>query len=78
MATSSGVSLFLIEIGAVAVTAGVAFLFPRAGSDLFRHAESLVARFARRKALAVATVAGATLLIRLLILPVAPIPAICS
>jgi hypothetical protein len=74
MAASSSVSLFLIEIGAVAVTAGVAFLFPRAGSDLFRRAESLVARFARRKALAVATVAGATLLIRLLILPAAPIP----
>src|SRR5215831_886528 len=74
MPSNSGVSLFLIEIGAVVVTAGIAFLVPSTGSRLFRRAESLLGRLARRKPLAIAAVIGATLCIRLLILPVVPIP----
>ncbi len=74
MTASSGVNLFLIEMGAAAVAAGLAFLCPRACSGAFRRAESALGRFARRKGLAVAFVAGATLSIRLLILPVLAIP----
>ncbi len=49
-------------------------LAPRIGAPFFSRIESLFGRLARRKALAVAVVAASTLLLRLAILPVCPIP----
>jgi len=52
----------------------LAIAAPRFGDRWWRRAESLASRFARRKWLAVVTLAGAAIAIRALILPWFPIP----
>jgi hypothetical protein len=74
MTAHHGFSLFLIETGAVAIAAGAAFLFPNAGSRAFRRLESGLGCFARKKAVAAASIAAATLIIRLLMLPIIGVP----
>ena len=69
-----GVSLLLIEAAMTAITVAVAFCWPHAGSQWFAVVERWFGRIARRQSLAVVSVGGAALLLRLLILPVSPIP----
>ena len=71
---SSGTSLLLIEVAVTAITVGLAFCFPKAASRWFAPAERLFGALARRRGLAVAFVTGSALLLRLLILPISPIP----
>jgi len=66
--------LLLIECGLVILALVFALLFPRLGERWFQPIERSLARLARRRALSVIVVGGATLLIRVLLLPVLPIP----
>jgi hypothetical protein len=71
---SGGTSLLLIELGLTLVIMAAAFAWPQVGSELFARIERLLGSLARRRALSVA-VAGMTAgLLRILILPLAPIP----
>lgn len=67
-------SLMLIEGGLTAVAVAVASCLPRAGSRFFPPIERAFRRLARRKALSVALIGAAALLLRLAILPLCPIP----
>src|ERR1041385_3755572 len=66
--------LLLIECGLVILALVFALLFPRLGERWFQPIERSLARLARRRALSVVVVGGATLLIRVLLLPILPIP----
>jgi hypothetical protein len=71
---SAAPSLLIIETGASAIALGFAFCWPRAGGSLFAAAERLFGCLARRSRLSVLTVGLSALLIRLCMLPLAPIP----
>ncbi len=71
---SGGTSLLLIEAAVAAITVALAFGWPRAGFAWFASVERFFGGLARRRSLAVVSVGGAALLLRLLILPVSPIP----
>jgi hypothetical protein len=64
----------VIEAGLTAIAATVAFGWPRLGSSFFSRIERAFARLARRQGLAVVAVGLATLLLRLALLPLCPIP----
>lgn len=68
------VSLLLVEAGLTLIAAFCAYLFPRLGSRQCRAVEIAFGRLARRKNLAVLTVALAALLLRLALLPWMPAP----
>jgi hypothetical protein len=72
--STGGLSLFAIEAAATFLAIILAFLAPRLGNRCFRRVETAVARVARKRKLAVLTVGGSALLIRLAILPVSPVP----
>jgi hypothetical protein len=72
--SASGTSLLLIEAAVTVVAVAVAFCWPRAGSDWFAAVERWFGRLARWQSLAVVSVGAAALVLRLLILPVSPIP----
>ncbi len=72
--TSTGPSLQIIEFGLTLVTVSLSLCFPATGSGLFSRLESVLARLARKRALCV-FIAGATACgLRLLLLPLSPIP----
>ncbi len=71
---STGPSLLVIEFGLTAVMAWLAAAFPRAGSRGFRCVERWFGRLARRQGLSVAVVGATVLGLRLLLLPVQPLP----
>ncbi len=70
----SGPTLFVIEIAVTAVMVGLPFAFPQAGSRSFRRMEQWFGRLARRKGLSVALVGTTVLGLRLLLLPLQPVP----
>jgi hypothetical protein len=68
-------TLGLIELGLSAIGFATAFAWPRLGSfDFFRSIERLFELLARRKTLSVVVIGLSTLLLRLALLPVCPIP----
>jgi hypothetical protein len=67
-------SLILIEGCLTAIAFAIAFCCPRLSSAYFSRVERAFSRMARRKSLSVAVVGFATLLLRLAILPLSPIP----
>ncbi len=69
-----GTSLIAIESGLTAVGVALAPCWPRIGAGSFARVERVFARLARRRHLAVTTVGGGALLLRLAILPLCPIP----
>jgi hypothetical protein len=71
---SSKPSLLLIEVGLTLLTLLVAFGWPQAGSNFFRSIERLFGKLARRRALSVVVVGLGAGALRLLILPLSPIP----
>jgi hypothetical protein len=73
-AQNNTASLGLIEGCLTAILATMAFIVPRLGSAWFARIERPFARLARRKGLMVAAVGLATLLLRLALLPLSPIP----
>ncbi|MGA2652461.1 MAG: hypothetical protein ABSF28_18140, partial [Terracidiphilus sp.] len=64
----------LIEGGLTTIAIAMAFAWPRLGAGWFSGIERTLGRLARKQSLAVAAVGLATLLLRLLILPIIPIP----
>jgi hypothetical protein len=70
----SGPSLLIIETGLSLLTIAVAFCCPRAGSRVFSLLECYFGRLARRQELSVIVVGFTALLVRLVILPIIPIP----
>jgi len=71
---ASTASLGLIEGCLTAILAAVAFVAPRLGSTVFSRIERAFAVLARKKRLTVAVVGLSTLLLRLALLPLFPIP----
>jgi hypothetical protein len=66
--------LLMIEGGGTMIAFAVAFAWPGLGSSWSSSLESAFARLARRQGLAVAAVGLATLVLRLAMLPLCPIP----
>ena len=74
-ASGSGrTSLLLIEAGLTLLILAIALGWPRAGSKFFRYIERKFGELARRRALSVFTVGVGAGVLRLLILPISPIP----
>jgi hypothetical protein len=69
-----GPGLVVIEAGLTGMAIAVVFGWPRLGSSFFSRIERSAAGLARRKGLSVAIVGLATLLLRLALLPLCPIP----
>jgi hypothetical protein len=67
-------SYLLLEAGLTAIACAMAFAAPRLGNAWFRRIEHALGRLARRQGLAVLSVGLATLVLRLAILPLFPIP----
>jgi len=66
--------MFVLEVAVTAVMLGLAFAFPLAGSRGFQRIEHWFGKLARRKGLSV-SLAGITVLgLRLLLLPLQPVP----
>jgi hypothetical protein len=72
--SEQGTSLILVEGCLTAIAVGVAFCLPRLGSTWFSRVERSFGQLARRKSLSVAVVGFAAFLLRLVILPLCPIP----
>jgi hypothetical protein len=64
----------LIEGGLTTIAIAIAFAWPRLGASWFSGIEHAFGRLARKQHLAVIAVGLATLLLRLAILPIIPIP----
>ena len=73
-ALHEGPSLMLIEGGLTTIAVAIAFAWPHLGTRWFSGIERVFGRLARRQGIAVAAVGLATLLLRLAILPIVPIP----
>lgn len=69
-----GPSLLLIEIGLALVVLAAAFCWPGAGAGFFLRLERWFAQLARRRVLCVVVVGLSASLLRVLILPLSPIP----
>ena len=70
----TGLSLFVVETSATLLIIGAGFAFPRLGSKRFSVLERVFSHLARRRSLSVCLVAASALALRLLILPLLPIP----
>ena len=73
-ASDNAASLMLVEGGLTTISIAVAFAWPRLGFTWFQRIEHAFGRLARRQRLAVLSVGLAALLLRLVILPLFPIP----
>jgi len=71
---SGGPSLLVIEAGLSLIAFAVAVFWPGLGESWFSKAERALGRLSRKHGLSVFTVGAAALLIRVAILPLAPIP----
>jgi len=67
-------TILAISVGLTLALALLALLFPRFGQSAFRRAESAFSRLAQRKALAVIVLFLSIIAIRLLALPLLPVP----
>jgi hypothetical protein len=63
-----------IEFGLMAIAVAFAFAWPGLGAAWFARVERILARLARRKRLAAATVGASAIVLRLALLPLFPIP----
>lgn len=72
--TSGSPSLLLIELGLTLITVALAFCCSHRRSRLFSNLEDLLGQLARRRALSVVIVGLIACTLRLLILPLSPIP----
>lgn len=71
---TAGFSLLGLEAAFTAVAVGLSFAFPRIANPAFEGVERSFARLARRPILSVLVVGFSTLVLRLAILPLLPIP----
>ena len=72
--TTERASLLVVEAGFTLLVIALALFWPRLGANQFAAIERGLGRLARRRALSVAVTGVAALCIRLLILPLSPIP----
>ena len=72
--SAAGTSLTAIEGGLTAVSVALAFSWPQIGSPFFRSVERWLEAVGRRKGRAVASVGVGALLLRILLLPLCPVP----
>jgi hypothetical protein len=63
-----------ISVALTVILGGVALLFPGVGQSFFRRAEQIFSRFAERKTLASVVLFFSVIVIRLLVLPLLPVP----
>jgi hypothetical protein len=66
--------MLLVETILALMAVILAFAWPTLGASWFERAEGRLAALARRQRLAIIVIGGATLLLRIAVLPVAPIP----
>ncbi|MBV8550493.1 MAG: hypothetical protein JOY54_04280 [Acidobacteriaceae bacterium] len=71
---STAPSLQLIELGLSLMTLAIAFCWPRSGSGFFFKVEAAFGRLARKRAVSVFLVGVTACTLRLLMIPLAPIP----
>ena len=71
---SGGPSLLVLEAGLTLITVAVAFCVPELGATFFSKLERLLGAVARKRGLSVLLVGTSACLLRLLILPLSPIP----
>jgi hypothetical protein len=71
---NNNISILSIEAGLTAIVFGLCFCLPGLGSSFFATIERSFGRLARRRRLSVALVGVTTLLLRLALLPIHPIP----
>jgi hypothetical protein len=71
---TTGLSLLVIEAGLTLVLIALAFCCPEAGARLFRRIEGFLGYIARKRALSVFLCGAVPCCLRLLILPLSPIP----
>jgi hypothetical protein len=69
-----GASLMMVEGCLTAIAVALAFCLPRLGASSFTRIENIFGKLARRQPLAVITVGLTAFLLRLVILPLCPIP----
>jgi hypothetical protein len=74
VAPGRGPSLVTIEAGLSAIAIAMAFCWPTLGASFFSRIELALRRLARKRSLAVVAVGASTLLLRLAILALCPIP----
>jgi hypothetical protein len=72
--TAPTLTVVLISATLTIVFGIVAFLFPKAGGSFFRHIEQTVSNFAARKRLSIIVLFFSVIVLRLLILPLLPVP----
>ena len=70
----AGITPLVLELCLTLFTIVLAFWFPRIGSGLFSRVETIFARLARKRTLAILICGAAPCLVRLLMLPLEPIP----
>ena len=70
----AGLSLLTIEFLSVLTVVALAFCWPRIGSGLFSRLENLLGRLARKRSLSIFVSGAFPCILRLLLLPVSPIP----
>ncbi|HLI03231.1 MAG TPA: hypothetical protein VKU93_03070 [Terracidiphilus sp.] len=73
-APQSNASLLILECGAAAIVAALAFAWPALGAGRFARAERLFARLAQRKNIAAACAGLSVIILRLAILPALGVP----
>jgi len=67
-------SILFLEFGLTLVTIAAAFAWPRVGASFFAKLESIFGQLARRRALSVLVVGSSACILRLLMLPISPVP----
>src|SRR3954447_768842 len=67
-------SILFVEFGLTLVTIAAAFAWPRVGASFFAKLESIFGQLARRRALSVLVVGSSACILRLLMLPISPVP----
>jgi hypothetical protein len=72
--SSTGLSFLVIEFGLTLITAALALCFPAVGTRFFWRLETVFGKLARRRGLCVFLSGAAALILRLLLLPISPIP----
>lgn len=68
------ISLPVIELGTTLIILALALCFPQLGASIFVRVEGLFGRLARKRGLSIFIAGAGACLLRLLILPVSPIP----
>jgi hypothetical protein len=72
--TAPTLTVVLISAALTVVFGIAAFLFPKGGQKFFRHVEHTVSHFAERKRLSIIVLFFSVIVLRLLILPLLPVP----